>query len=253
MRHLFIQRGQLIIGYISRLLFTIKDSAENVIGHWTKPTILIIDRREKNCVSDCPQGEDTTLGIGPIRRRTQLSHREPTTSRPSPYPAPRLRERGSLLEGHGVTCPPTLSDVRLQQPYNIEANASVIAELPGLSSAYPFPEQQLADGLCYSTNTGPSLLSDSIPAPVPNILDVIPSSGPITGQVKISVLGTGFPRGHRTVFGDAVAETTLRGDACWSILPPRDAPGEVEVRFDGVPVMGTTQRFTYVDDRTGES
>ena len=127
--------------------------------------------------------------------------------------------------------------------------ASLVTESNPLDAHY-IPENQPGIGAFYAANCAPPT-ADPVPEqPIPHISKVIPACGPTTGGLEISLHGTGFPFTHRFLFGETPAETTwLSENGCWCILPPRHTPGEVEVKVGEVPVMGTTQPFTYVDTR----
>lgn len=94
------------------------------------------------------------------------------------------------------------------------------------------------------------------PMEPPRIHRLIPSSGPTTGGIEITVLGSNF---HalwplECVFGGIVASSTHR----WSdntlvcLLPPRATPGAVSVEIRGVPLEipqdGASSLFHYVDE-----
>ncbi|KAH9176358.1 hypothetical protein EDB89DRAFT_1940657 [Lactarius sanguifluus] len=93
------------------------------------------------------------------------------------------------------------------------------------------------------------------PVPQPRIHRLIPSSGPITGGIEVTVLGSNFHPSLQLncIFGDVVASSTQR----WSdntlvcILPPRASSGVVAVWFSGMQKEedGTPPcLFTYTDE-----
>ncbi|KAG8890680.1 SPT3 Dosage dependent suppressor of Ty-induced promoter mutations-like protein [Tulasnella sp. 332] len=82
--------------------------------------------------------------------------------------------------------------------------------------------------------------SSSAPqAPAPTIHHLIPSSGPMHGGIKVTILGANFRPSHECVFGDTLATSTQM----WSentivcILPPSPSPGPVVVGFKGIPLV----------------
>jgi uncharacterized protein len=103
----------------------------------------------------------------------------------------------------------------------------------------------------------PSLAFPSDSLPPPKIHRLIPSSGPTTGGIEITVLGSNFHASLplECVFGGTIASSTHR----WSdntlvcVLPPRATPGLVNVEFKSVKQEGGQDEggsclFTYVDE-----
>jgi hypothetical protein len=90
--------------------------------------------------------------------------------------------------------------------------------------------------------------------PVPHIFRITPLSGPIIGGIEVSVLGSGFSFHNACTFGGSIATTIWETEtARLCILPPSQIPEQVAVSFRDVPVMGTTQTFTYVDTRENDA
>jgi len=211
-------------------------------------SVLIIDRREPVRTVLAPQRERSgAQSLGPTRRRTPQS-RSGSPHLFSPYSIPHL-QRGEV-PGEQVSLdalPPLVDSARLV-PHDPGHLASFMTGLPNLSHG---DTPQELSGMSRPADTNPAFNNNPVPEqPIPHILEVTPASGPTTGQIRVCVLGTGFPSGHRPVFGDTAAETTWRGDnACSCVLPPRHIPGTVEVTIEKVSVMGTTQYFTYEDTR----
>lgn len=103
----------------------------------------------------------------------------------------------------------------------------------------------------------PTVPFPSDPLPPPKIHRLIPSSGPMTGGIEITVLGSNFHASLplECVFGGAIASSTHR----WSdntlvcVLPPRATPGLVSVEFTSTTKEAGTDDggsclFTYVDE-----
>jgi hypothetical protein len=93
------------------------------------------------------------------------------------------------------------------------------------------------------------------PVPQPRIHRLIPSSGPITGGIEVTVLGSNFHPSLQLncIFGDVIASSTQR----WSdntlvcILPPRASSGVVAVWFSGLQKEddgSPPSLFTYTDE-----
>lgn len=100
-----------------------------------------------------------------------------------------------------------------------------------------------------------SSLPNSAPVQlVPHIFRIIPPSGPISGCIEISVLGSGFPSHNACTFGGSIALTVWETEtARLCILPGNHIPGPVRVSFQDVPDTQTTQTFTYVDTRENDA
>ena len=82
--------------------------------------------------------------------------------------------------------------------------------------------------------------------PAPTILQVIPSTGALSGGISIAILGMNIPNGASVMFGGRLATTT----ACQSsyiscLLPPGSAPGQVEVVIQGYGSSNPPATFIY--------
>lgn len=126
---------------------------------------------------------------------------------------------------------------------------------PSNLQSYPKEYQPVFDASSFPIY--PALPFSSEPLPPPKIHRLIPSSGPTTGGIEITVLGSNFHASLplECVFGGAVASSTHR----WSdntlvcVLPPRATPGLVGVEFKSVKQEGEQDEggsclFTYVDE-----
>eukprot|EP01125_Pyxidicula_operculata_P016460 TRINITY_DN566_c1_g1_i2.p1 TRINITY_DN566_c1_g1~~TRINITY_DN566_c1_g1_i2.p1 ORF type:complete len:978 (-),score=298.74 TRINITY_DN566_c1_g1_i2:128-3061(-) len=97
------------------------------------------------------------------------------------------------------------------------------------------PQQPLLPQQQHSPNTQSSSSRAESPTHVdvnqPTIQRVIPSEGPISGGIEITVLGTSFYPGLRCLFGmNESSQTQLWGDSTLvAVLPPAMAPGPVLV------------------------
>lgn len=100
-------------------------------------------------------------------------------------------------------------------------------------------------------------ISDPTPSqtslPPPHILRINPRSVPVMGCVEVDVIGSDFPQDTFCTFGDMPAPTEwFNASVCLCVSPPSSIAGTFEVKFSGVPAMGTTQFFTYVDTREND-
>lgn len=92
-------------------------------------------------------------------------------------------------------------------------------------------------------------------APLPVITKLIPSEGPSTGGIEVTVLGENFADGVTCFFGDAPSALTRvwASSTLVCILPPSTHSGTVNVslRQNGVPIApppgSAPPLFTYVD------
>jgi hypothetical protein len=230
----------------------VEDSSGSTVACWTIPSVLIIDRRENNRTPKTLQRKDPHVGtLGPIRNRASSSHRSLGASYISLLHPATCSPNEEIAVGEDTsgfeTLPQHANGATVHPLYNEGPIANLISELSSLG-AYCLPEDQAAIGAFYAANCVSPTADPVTEQPVPHISKVIPASGPTTGGIEISLQGTGFPFCCRFLFGDAAAATTwLSENGCWCILPPRHTPREVEVKIEGVPVMGTTQPFTYID------
>jgi hypothetical protein len=171
----------------------------------------------------------------------------------SPHPAsPRGKE---AVPGEGGSAGPLqrVNDIHLQ-PYNEGLVTRPIPRYLAQKSinvtSTPLSRQPEDDGTLSPRNSVPPHPDSAPTQPVPHISHVTPSSGPMGGGIRVGILGSGFPLYHACTFGGSIAITERQTETdrvC--ILPSSPNPGPVEVRFQGVPVMGTTQIFTYEDTR----
>lgn len=83
----------------------------------------------------------------------------------------------------------------------------------------------------------PFLEHSTLIVPIPQILSVIPLSGPLLGGVEVAVFGRNFSQYHRCVFGASPATTIFsNGEVIRCLLPPSAAPRRVIVSIEGFPI-----------------
>lgn len=112
--------------------------------------------------------------------------------------------------------------------------------------------QMLPNGLAMSS---PYANASAIPA----VLKVIPMEGPVTGNIDISILGSGFRQGQDIYFGDKKAITTTywADSSITCILPPSEHAGYVDVSVRGpngqvLSVQTRQAGFVYKADTSDE-
>ncbi|KIJ39857.1 hypothetical protein M422DRAFT_68676 [Sphaerobolus stellatus SS14] len=134
------------------------------------------------------------------------------------------------------------------------SSAPSYAPMPMESSLYSHLHYPLNNQIA-STSSAPLYPSIAFPSAMPKIHRLIPSSGPITGGIEVTILGVNFHPNLplECMFGGVVASSTHR----WSentlvcVLPPRAAPGLVAVEFKGIKSEGQDEvacLFNYVDE-----
>jgi len=92
--------------------------------------------------------------------------------------------------------------------------------------------------------------------PQPTIQKVLPSEGPKSGGIEITILGSNFDRTHEVCFGDkkAITTTLWASNTLVCLLPPSTVGGRVAVTIAQQHQTGysspsvPTALFTYIDD-----
>lgn len=99
------------------------------------------------------------------------------------------------------------------------------------------------------------------PDPYPKILRVVPSAGPTTGGVDVTILGENFwpeMMTNAAVFFGVNAADNIQfwgNSAMTCRLPPSNVPGVVQVQLLGIVIPDNVQSntsaplFTYTDER----
>ncbi|KAI8637027.1 hypothetical protein BD408DRAFT_425180 [Parasitella parasitica] len=131
-------------------------------------------------------------------------------------------------------------------------NENCAPSLLAAASIQPLP---IADNPSYSmTESAPvsptSVVSVSHPI-IPTLDRIVPSEGPTTGGVEITIVGDNFHRGLTLMFGNRAATTVCcSSNSILCILPPAEHNGAVVVSFKEHPLMRTSPvppLFNYVD------
>lgn len=181
--------------------------------------------------------------------------RSPTPSEPTFIPISQSMN-GSHHDGGSPSIPPGTPLYQLS-PRAISASTlstPVLSQGQSGSSGSPPPGPFSPEQPYFDTKA--LYPSFSFPMEPPRIHRLIPSSGPTTGGIEITVLGSNFHASLplECVFGGVVASSTHR----WSdntlvcLLPPRATPGAVSVEIRGIPPEmkpdGAPSFFHYVDE-----
>ncbi|CEP17013.1 hypothetical protein [Parasitella parasitica] len=120
------------------------------------------------------------------------------------------------------------------------------------ASMQPFPT---VDYALYSMTTSAPVSPASVVSPenpiIPTLDRILPSQGPITGGVEITIIGDNFHRGLTLMFGNRAATTVCcNSNSIVCILPPAEHNGSVVVSFKEHPLLRTSPApplFDYVD------
>lgn len=219
-------------------------------------------------------------GAGPAEAAGLSGTRSPSPSHPEiSLPSPPQSLSGILMQRRDVPLanpdtepafsrPPSRRGTRRPSvpntpPSPLSSPASSQADL----RAWQPPLQSLSDSHSFTQDHQtfldpssfplyPSLALPPILPALPKMQRLIPSSGPTTGGIEITVLGSNFHASLplECVFGGAVASSTHR----WSdntlvcVLPPRATAGLVSVGFKGIKEVGQEEGacclFNYVDE-----
>ncbi|KAI9331459.1 hypothetical protein DFJ73DRAFT_648092 [Zopfochytrium polystomum] len=123
------------------------------------------------------------------------------------------------------------------------ATSPLNAETPSLTS-----------GL--TTQVPPTTASPAPTTPTPTIHRIIPSSGPMTGGIEVTLLGSNLHQNLTVLFGGVPAASSHSwgsGSTLVCILPPSSTPGPVPVTFKEHPLtsitaIGEVVVFTYRDE-----
>ncbi|KAI9365457.1 immunoglobulin E-set [Zopfochytrium polystomum] len=140
---------------------------------------------------------------------------------------PHLQQRQMALEGH-------VSDF---------ATSPLNAETPSLTN-----------GL--TTQVPPTTASPAPTTRTPTIHRIIPSSGPMTGGIEVTLLGSNLHQNLTVLFGGVPAASLHSwgsGSTLVCILPPSSTPGPMPVTFKERPLtsitaIGEVVIFTYRDE-----
>lgn len=234
----------------------------------------------------------TPIGTNPFTQQTPNSLRNgvpgPSSSSTSPFsPSSSLPFSDGAAQAFSRVTPPSnnLFTSGPQTPNSSEQvmfhpDASRIANTDnrGIQPIFPAPpsahnsrapspnsfmngalQQQPLNSLVHA----PQMLNNnnlSVAAPIPRqpmiaILKVLPTEGPISGGIEISIFGSGFRQGHEVYFGDSRATTTTfwAESAMTCLLPPYPQPGHVPVSVRGpdgsiLSLPRPTAQFIYKDE-----
>ena len=83
----------------------------------------------------------------------------------------------------------------------------------------------------------------------PMLSRVIPSEGPKSGGIEVTVLGEGFSSGLQVIFGNnmATSTTVLHSQTIVCVIPPSFTAGPVQVSFKGCRQPDPAIFFRYID------
>lgn len=258
------------------IVFTLRNSQGEFIATGSTPPIMIMD--DHKSTSQYAQSSRTS-----DNRHKQTESEDTSMSPRSVDGTFRARERPKPYDDlNSARRRPRTHHDASQSPMDPSRMSFVLEGSQPLSGMDASPSRQGADSL--SPSVGPSSMvavADSpalIPssmgqhfAPLPDMVrqvtgpsvvaaprinKLVPTEGPTTGGIEVTVLGENFVEGIQCVFGDTPSTHTR----VWSsttlvcILPPSFRPGPVIVSLQGSPDVHLAsqesqplQLFTYVD------
>jgi len=222
-------------------VFTLRDSQRRIVGHGTSPPILIIDSRKKG-----HKKSDTRTRTHPLRRERGFTpERNVSTTRrvhfgvaapgyiasaaqPSRTPEFQVSHPMNTRNDYSHPPAPDGSQTRTGHEDAVRAGADPLSRQSGFPEVPSSPTDESV--------TNPPQAPE--PQPQPQIQVVIPSSGPLSGGIEVTVLGTNFDPSHICVFGEVAATTTWwNSGALRCIVPPSAVPGPVVITVQGYPLF----------------
>ncbi|CAO0789887.1 unnamed protein product [Mucor circinelloides] len=181
----------------------------------------------------------------PVNDMSNLHHRRTqsmTTSTSLSHPI--------LLQDNDLDLPPNTRRRRIMENIMIPDTCSpsllTVASVPSFTTSdYP-PYAMTA-----SAPVSPTAVVSSGHPIIPTLDRIVPSQGPTTGGVEITIVGENFHRGLTLMFGNRAATTVYsNSNSIVCILPPAEHNGPVVVSFKEHPLMRASPvppLFDYLD------
>ncbi|KAL8691235.1 MAG: hypothetical protein Q9218_003493 [Villophora microphyllina] len=201
--------------------------------------------------------EDTTFHLGQPASESPGSSSEaseglamaPTTTQARPTTHERAvggQNSNTVLESSPQPMFPlsdsnSMRDVTDSQPSGIESPQHIHQQSDNIMAAH-------ASALHQSLLHVPGAIAPS--AIVPRLTRIIPSEGPISGGVEVTVFGDGFYDGIDMLFGNATASRLQlhNSQVLICVIPPSVQAGLVNVSVKGFPQpLGLQVLFRYID------
>jgi hypothetical protein len=137
-------------------------------------------------------------------------------------------------------------------PHN-PASTSALFQVLAAATARSQPQQQGDEAMSNSPHIAATPHDPPLGPQAPHIDHIKPRSGPVAGGTEVTILGKNLRPELRCVFGGDWAIGTCFSDTAYECRsPPKQAPGQVEVGFEGVPNTQPAPKFTYEDTCEGE-
>lgn len=227
-----------------KLVFTLRDWKNNIVGRTVSDTIFITDNHKEPRVT------------------SSANHsRQPSAHAPSVPGSPGNTAAYAMDSG---------SEYSTSNSTNHSSSASAVSRTRRSSAYHPYSRSGGRMGSRRSSSISSAGESPSVPqspgnlAPSPGsmvqsntsnlasafIQRAIPNQGSVRGGLEVTLLGQGFHPGLVAMFGDLPAVSTQ----CWSDstiiahLPPSNVAGPVPVSFQGQQPTPQSAVFTYVND-----
>ncbi|GAN10534.1 conserved hypothetical protein [Mucor ambiguus] len=247
------------LDYFASVSDTITSSnTSSVLGHFTTSPLPTPREENASVLSTSPKTPTTAtsdsvwqsmLSYGPVQlpvndmsnlhhRRTQ---RTPTSTRLS-HPI--------LLQDNDFDLSPNPRRRRIMEDIMIADTCS-----PSLLTVASMPSFATSDYSSYAMDSSVSVSRTAVVSSghpvIPTLDRIVPSQGPTTGGVEITILGENFHRGLTLMFGNRAATTVCCNyNSIICILPPAEHNGPVVVSFKEHPLMRTSPvppLFDYLD------
>lgn len=222
-----------------KLVFTIRDYKDNIVGRTVSDTIFITDNHKEPRVSG-------SSGV----------------SRQSSAPVPNVPES----PGASMYSMDSGSEYSTSNSTTHSSSASAVSRTRRSSAYHPYSRSgRMPSHRSNSMSSGggspgvpPSpgptgaapLIQNNSALMAASIQRAIPNQGSVRGGLEITLLGQGFHPGLVAMFGEHPAVSTQ----CWSEstiiahLPPSNVAGPVPVSFQGQRPTPQSAVFTYVND-----
>ncbi|OAD05924.1 hypothetical protein MUCCIDRAFT_79009 [Mucor lusitanicus CBS 277.49] len=235
---------------------TASSNAPSVLGHFTASPLPTPSEESVSLLATSPKTPTTAtsdsvwqnmLPCGsvqlPVNDMSNLHHRrtQSTTTRLS-HPL--------LLQDNDFNLAPNPRRRRIMEDIVIPDTCSpsllTVASMPSFTTS-DYPPYAMPS----SAPVSPTATVSSGHPIIPTLDRIVPSQGPTTGGVEVTIVGKNFHRGLTLMFGNRAATTVCcNSNSIVCILPPAEHNGPVVVSFKEHPLMRTSPvppLFDYFD------
>ncbi|KAL8749673.1 MAG: hypothetical protein Q9184_006717 [Pyrenodesmia sp. 2 TL-2023] len=241
-----------------QVILTLKNHLGNCIAQHISTPILITDDHKTSALQN----------DGGSPRTAVVTHMPPTQSAPDRSQTPSTSPDSSSAADDGLSMGPAAVSAQAQTRDTIvdrdasrRAHPSTSGPVAGVTASHqsdaqspqPIHTQPNADLTAHAQALHHSLLhvpGAVAPAVVaPRVSRVIPSEGPQSGGIEVSVIGEGFRPGLDVLFSDAVATqtTVYNSQLLVCVIPPSSQAAIVRVTLRGHHQIEPHTWFRYTD------